>query len=185
MAPVSARYLELARTSKRGLDAVFAAGTAPDVAMLSGYEFRGYNQPQAAALLGIRKFIKAFYVDASGRSFGCNTRVTQNGLNSEWLARPSAEHPKRYAFFQVEAASPDGDNDLQRKAALLDYSRGDNPAYDVSRILRDYLVRVHPDTDDLLLGKAFFVVAQKALASSYFVIERYRPLPDASRLAAR
>ena len=185
MAPVSARYLELAGQPKRELDAVFAGGSPPDVIALAGYEFRGYNQPRAAALLGIRKFIKVFYTDASGRPFGCNTPVTQNGLHDEWLARPSAERPKRYAFFQVEPASPSAPDERRRGAALLDYSRGGNRAYDISRILRDYLVRVEPGSDELLLGKALFVVARTTLAHSYFLIERYRPLTDAAALASR
>jgi hypothetical protein len=182
---VSARYLELAGQSKRELDAVFAGGTPPDLAALTGYEFRGYNQPRAAALLGIRKFIKAFYVNASGQPFGCNTRVTQNGLDAEWLARPSPERPKRYAFFQVEPADPRAPDGLRHGAALLDYGRGGNRAYDIARILRDYLVRVEPGSDELLLGKAFFVVAGARLADSFFLIERYRPLADAEALANR
>lgn len=185
MATVSARYLDLARKSKRELDAVFAAGSPPDVSALTGFEFRGYNQPRAAALLGIRKFIKAFYLDSARRPFGCNTPVRQNGLENEWLARPSAAAPKRYAFFQVEPASPDAPDDLRRGAALLDYSQGGNRAYDIARILRDYLVRVEPGSDVLLLGKAFFVVAGAPLAHSYFLIERYRPLTDDSGLASR
>ena len=185
MAVVSGRYLELARLSKRELDAVFAAGSPPDVAALTGFEFRGYNQPRAAALLGIRKFIKAFYLDGARRPFGCNTPVAQNGLEDEWLARPSAAAPKRYAFFQVEPASPDAPDDLRRSAALLDYSQGGNRAYDIARILRDYLRRVAPGSDDLLLGKAHFVVAGTALAQSYFLIERYRILADAEALANR
>jgi hypothetical protein len=185
VAPVSARYLDLASKTKRELGAVFAAGSPPDVAAMTGYEFRGYNQPWAAALLGIRKFIKAFYLDASQRPFGCNTPVTQNGLHAEWLARPSAERPKRYAFFQVEPASPGAPDELRRSAALLDYSRGRNRAYDVARILRDYLVRVEPGSDELLLGKALFVIAGTRLADSYFLIERYRPLTDAAALANR
>ena len=185
MAPVSARYLDLARKSKHELDAVFAAGSPPDVTGLTGYEFRGYNQPRAAALLGIRKFIKAFYLDNARRPFGCNTPVRQNGLDGEWLARPSAAAPKRYAFFQVEPASPDAPEGLRRAAALLDYSQGGNRAYDIANILRDYLVRVEPGSDELLLGKAFFVVAGTTLAHSYFLIERYRPLADAAALASR
>lgn len=185
MATVSARYLDLARTSKRELDAVFAAGSPPSVSELTGFEFRGYNQPRAAALLGIRKFIKAFYLDSAGRPFGCNTPVTQNGLEDEWLARPTVGAPKRYAFFQVEPASPDAADDLRRSAAFLDYSRGGNRAYDIANILRDYLVRVEPRSDELLLGKAFFVVARTRLAHSYFLIERYRPLTDAKALANR
>jgi len=180
VASVSARYLELVQQPKRELDAVFTAGSPPDVSALTGFEFRGYNQPRVAALLGIRKFIKAFFVDAAHRPFGCNTPVTQNGLADEWLARPSAGHPKRYAFFQVEPADPGAADELCRGAALLDYGRGGNPAYDLSRILRDYLVRVEPGSDELLLGKAFFVVAGTRLAHSYFLIERYRPLPGAT-----
>jgi hypothetical protein len=185
VATVSARYLDLACRSKRELDAVFAAGSPPDVSALTGFEFRGYNQPRVAALLGIRKFIKAFYLDGTRRPFGCNTPVRQNGLEGEWLARPSAAAPKRYAFFQVEPASPDAPDDLRRSAALLDYSQGGNRAYDIARILRDYLVRVEPGSDELLLGKAFFVVAGTTLAHSYFLIERYRPLADAPELANR
>jgi hypothetical protein len=181
----AARYLELARSPRRDLDAVFTAGSPPDVTALTGHEFRGYNQPRAAAALGIRKFIKAFYLDRAGRPFGCNTPVAQNGLYSEWLARPSEDAPKRYAFFLVEPADPDAADENRRGAVLLDYGRGGNRSYDVARILRDYLVRVTPGSDDLLLGKAYFVVAGRRLVSSYFLIERYRRLPDAEALAAR
>jgi hypothetical protein len=182
---VSARYQELARRSKGDLDAVFAAGSPPDVSALTGYEFRGFNQPRAAALLGIRKFIKAFYLDRNGQPYGCNTPVAQNGLAGDWLPRPSADRPRRYAFFRVEPADPDAPDDRRHRAVLLDYGRGGNRAYDIARILRDYLVRVDPGSDDLLLGKAYFVVARAPLASSYFLIERYRPLADAAALARR
>jgi hypothetical protein len=185
MAPVSETYLRLAGGSKAEFAAVFASGSPPEVSALTGFEFRGYNQPRAAALLGIRKFIKAFYLDRSGQPFGCNTPVTQNGLHAEWLARPSAERPKRYAFFQVEPADPHASDALHHGAALLDYSRGGNRGYDVARILRDYLVRVEPGSDELLLGKAYFVVAGTRLAHTYFLIERYRRLADAAALAER
>lgn len=99
----------------------------------------------------------------------------RNGLDAEWIHRPSAGSPKRYAFFQVLAGEADG--------LLLDYGRGGNPPWDVSNILRDYLVRPDAGNDDLLLGKAFFVVAGRRLAHSYFIIERSRPLPDAAALA--
>ena len=68
---------------------------------------------------------------------------------------------------------------------LLDYGRGGNPPDDVSTIVRDYLVQPDPGHDDLLLGKAFFVVAGARLAHSYFIIERSRPLPDAAAPARR
>ena len=184
MASVSAAYLELATRTKAELAAVFAAGGPPDVRALTGFEFRGYNHPRSTALLGIRKFIKAFYLDGTGRPAGCNTPVAQNGLDAEWLPRPSAEHPKRYAFFQVQSPDPEAP-DERRGAALLDYGQGGNRAYDVARILRDYIVRVEPHSDDLLLGKAYFVIAGARLGHTYFLIERYRPLADTAALAKR
>jgi hypothetical protein len=185
MASVSAAYLDLVGRSKAELAAVFASGDPPDIAVLTGFEYRGYNQPRAAALLGIRKFIKAFYLDRSGRPFGCNTPVAQNGLDAEWVARPSAERPRRYAFFRVEPPDPQASDELRHGAALLDYRNGGNRAYHIARILRDYLVRVEPGSDELLLGRAYFVVAGAPLAHAYFLIERYRPLPDAAALAER
>ena len=177
MASVSDRYLQLAALTKGELDQVFAAGSPPEATAITGFEFLGFNHPRAASMLGIRKFIKVFYLDEERRAFGCNTPVTQNGLGAEWIHRPSADSPKRYAFFQVLPSGADG--------LLLDYRRGGNPPYDVSNILRDYLVRPDAANDDLLLGKAFFVVAGTRLAHSYFIIERSRPLPDAAALARR
>ena len=185
MACVSADYLALADRSKAALAAVFASGDPPEVSALTGFEFRGFNHPRATALLGIRKFIKVFYLDRSGQPFGCNTPVEQNGLQAEWLPRPSADRPRRYAFFLVEPPDPDASDPLRRDAALLDYGRGGNRVYDPSRVLRDYLVRVEPGSDELLLGKAYFLVAGARLAHTYFLIERYRPLADAEALARR
>jgi hypothetical protein len=185
MASVSEAYLELAGRSKAELAAVFASGGPPEVSALTGFEFRGYNQPRAAALLGIRKFIKAFYLDRAGQPFGCNTPVAHNGLQAEWVARPSPERPKRYAFFQVQPPDPGASDPLLHDAALLDYGRGGNRVYDIARILRDYLVRVEPGSDELLLGKAYFILAGTRLAHTYFLIERYRPLADVAALAER
>lgn len=185
MATVSARYLELAALPKADLESIFKQGTAPDVTALTGFEYRGFNQPRAAALLGIRKFIKVFYTGNSKQPFGCNTPVLQNGLDAEWLAKPTPDTPKRYAFFQVDPPDPDAADPRARNALKLDYSKGRNPPYEIARILRDYVVRVAPGSDDLLLGKAFFVIAGKRVADSFFVIERYRPISDADALAHR
>jgi hypothetical protein len=68
---------------------------------------------------------------------------------------------------------------------LLDYGQGGNRPYDIARVLRDYVVRVQPGSDELLLGKAYFVVAGARLAHSYFLIERYRPMADVTALAQR
>jgi len=107
MPDVSATYLDLASRPKGELAALFDAGTAPDVRAVTGFEFRGYNQPRAAALLGIRKFIKAFFPNGQGQPFGCNTPVRRNRLDADWIARPSPERPRRYAFFRVEPPDPE------------------------------------------------------------------------------
>ena len=187
MTGVSASYLELAGLSKAGLAAVFAAGTPPEVPALTGFEYRGFNQPKTAALLGIRTFIKAFYLDGSGRPAGCNTPVARNRLDGEWIARPAPDRPRRYAFFAVEPPDPDASGPERRTAALFDYGRGGNPVYDPSRIISDYVVRVEPGSDDLLLGKAYFRIAGTRIAHAFFLIERYRPLTstDAEALARR
>jgi hypothetical protein len=93
--------------------------------------------------------------------------------------------PQTVRLFKVEPPDPDAADGLRRGAALLDYSRGGNRGYDIARILRDYLVRVEPASDELLLGKALFVVAGTTLANSYFLVERYRPLTDATTLSKR
>jgi hypothetical protein len=67
---------------------------------------------------------------------------------------------------EAEPASPDAPDGQRRGTVFLDYSNGGNRAYDIARILRDYLVRVEPGSDELLLGKACFVVAGTALAHS-------------------
>jgi hypothetical protein len=185
MTHVSDAYLELVGGSKAELAKVYATGSPPELSALIGYEYRGFNHPRATALLGIRKFIKAFYLDRAGQPFGCNTPTVQNGLSEEWIAKPSPEQPKRYAFFRVYA--PDGeaaDTEL-RGAALLDYGQGGNKAFDPAGMLRDYVVRVRPGSDDLLLGKAYFVIGGTRLSHTYFLIERYRKLADSDPLTER
>jgi hypothetical protein len=125
MPDVSATYLDLASRPKGELAALFDAGTPPDVRALTGFEFRGYNQPRAAALLGIRKFIKAFFPNGQGQPFGCNTPVRQNRLDADWIARPSPERPRRYAFFRVEPPDPEAAQPERRGAAQPPSPGGD------------------------------------------------------------
>lgn len=185
MTVASAAYRKLATSARADLVRAFDLGEPPAVENLLGYEYRGYNHTRSAELLRIRKFIKVFYPDADGRPFGCNTPVKQNGLEGEWLPRPSAERPKRYAFFKVTGPDPAASDPFTRGGLLLDYGRGGNKPYDVARILRDYLVRVDPGSDELLLGTAFFVLGGRRLARTFFVIERRGPIADADVLGAR
>ena len=68
---------------------------------------------------------------------------------------------------------PGEKDNLYPNALLLNYGKGNNPPFDPSSFLRDYLVQVDPENDDLLLGKAFVALGPARLFVSYFVLERY------------
>jgi hypothetical protein len=152
---------------------IFEGGEQPTAAELQGFEFRGYNTPKIMALLGIRKFIKAFFV-AEGATFGCNTPAAQNDLDKEWTAKPSDEQPKRFGFFEVDPVSGGAGPEGPAHALLLDYGRGHNRWYELSRFLRDYVVRVDPGSDALLLGKAYAKLGPIRIPVSFFLLERLR-----------
>ena len=172
----SAHYKQLAGLPSAALEAMVVGGETPSLPALVGYEYRGYNTAPATALLGIRKFIKAFFTTPSGAVYGCNTPVAQNGLDRPWKAKPSEAYPRRYAFFSVTSVDPEVRDNTYLHALLLDYGRGHNPTYDPSRLLRDYLVRCVPGSDDLLLGKAYMAFGPTRVAVSFFLLERHRPL---------
>ena len=173
----SPRYQRLARLRPAALERLLVRGEPPALPALLGYEYRGYNCTPALALLGIRKFIKAFFATPGGSMYGCNTPVVQNGLGGAWIARPHQAAPRRYAFFRVAPVDPAARDNAYLHALLLDYGQGGNPRFDPSRLLRDYLVRCVPGSDDLLLGKATVALGPLRLAGGFFVLERHRSLP--------
>src|SRR3954447_18531360 len=85
----SPRYKKIARLHNSALEAIMLRGETPSLPALVGYEYLGYNLAPATALLGIRKFIKAFFTTPDGHVYGCNTPVEQNGIHGPWKARPS------------------------------------------------------------------------------------------------
>ena len=172
VAAPSSLYQELARESRRRHGERFAAGEPPPPDALSGWEYRGYNaSPRVVALIGIRKFIKGFLPPEDGEpAYGYNTPARQNELDQEWAPKPSEERAKRFGFYELVPEPGDGKHGL-----LLDYGRGDNPRLAIYKGLRDYLVRVEPGSDDVLLGKACFAFGGPELHLGFFVLERWRP----------
>ena len=181
----SPEYRRLANLPGDHLEAIMLRGETPSQAALSGYEYRGYNTAPMTALLGIRKFIKVFFVTPGGLIYGCNTPVTQNGLSRPWKARPNEGSPRCYAFFSVAPVDPEARDNHYLHALLLNYGEVHNPFYDPSRLLRDYLVRCTPGSDDLLLGKAYMALGPARIAAGYFLLERYRPLRQRVTLPGR
>lgn len=173
----SITYRRLAGLSNRALEAMLVRGDRPSLEAVTGYEYRGYNIAPVLSLLGIRKFIKAFFVTPSGAHYGCNTPVIQNGLSGPWIARPSEGAPRRYAFFSVAPIDAEARDNAYLHALLLDYGKGGSRFYDPARQLRDYLVRCVPGSDDLLLGKAYTAMGPLRIPASFFLLERHRPVP--------
>jgi len=167
----TARFLDLARRSRRELEQVMLRGLTPDLAQLAGWEFRGMNTPVWARAAGIRKFVKGFERRAD-QVFGYNRPVRQNRDGEPWLIK--GEPFGWYRVSPVDAS--DRDNEYLH-AALLDYGRGGNKLWDPSRGLRDYLVQVEAGDPDLYLGKAYYALGPARLGVSFFVIERLRPTP--------
>jgi len=178
--------------SMRELEIVFLRGVRPDVSRLAGWEFRGTNVPGWARLVGIKKFMKGFFRDQHGDVFGYNCAIEQGPLDQPWLpprakARgrrssdmgasapgPDDQAPKRFGFYRVEPVDPTARDNAYLHAVLLDYGRGGNKAWDPMRGLRDYVVQVDAQNDDLFLGKAYYAVGPARVATNFFILERHR-----------
>ncbi len=168
-------FRELATSSAATLERLVQARRGPALASLVGFEWRGYNVPWTAGLLGIRKFVKGFF-RTEACAEGYNIPVKQNGLAGPWLERPTPEAPRRYAFFEVLDEAQGSRENRYPTAVLLDYgASARNPAHGIERRLRDYLVQPDPADPDLLLGKAYFALGSARLPVGFFVIERLRP----------
>jgi hypothetical protein len=173
----SRKYLSIGDLPQRELENIMLRGEPPALDALVGWEWRGLNAQFWARAAGIKKFIKGFYRTDNGDVFGYNEPVVQNALEEPWIARPSDANPKRFGFFLVEPPDPASRDNHYLNSLLLDYGRGDNPRFDPTQTLRDYLVRVEPGSDDLLLGTAYLAVGPARLRApyAYFVLERHRP----------
>ncbi len=146
-------------------------GERPEPDRLAGWEFRGMNTPAFARLLGIQKFVKGFYKNDAGQLYGYNMPVVQDGLERPWtFTRPG--DPKRFGFFRVDVVDAAVRDNAYLEALLLDYGRGGGSELDPTTRLRDYLVRVEPGSDDLLLGKAYVALGPARVPVSYFVLEK-------------
>jgi len=146
------------------LGALMAAGRAPSADSLAGWEFRGWNHPPVLALLGIRKFVKGFFL-ADGLE-GYNRPPRQNAFTEEWL---DAGTP--FGFYRVGApAAPD----LRHpESLLLNYGTSPRNAFwKPERVLRDYLVQPDPAEPDVFLGLATLALGPARPATNYFLLER-------------
>ena len=85
---------------------VFVRGVTPDLASLAGWEFRGLNTPSYMRFLGIRKFVKGFWRDDAGATWGYNYPVEQTPVDAGWFGLPSVVNPRRFGFYTVAPVDP-------------------------------------------------------------------------------
>jgi hypothetical protein len=170
----SPRYRALLDLPLGELLLIMRRGERPDFDRMAGWEYKGFNRPEVIKLLGIQKFVKGFYRDATGMSWGYNEPVQQNGRDGAWIARPSPERPKRFGYYRVRPVDPRERDHWLVEALLLDYGQGPNPRWEPARFLRDYLVRIERGSDDLLLGAAGVALGPARVPTNFFVLERFR-----------
>jgi hypothetical protein len=169
----SSEYRRIGRLPRRELETMLVRGDTPDPEKLAGFEFRGMNTAMYAKFIGIQKFIKGFFKGDGGVS-GYNIPVVQNGLDAPWIPRGKGE-PKRFGFYSVDRVDAGARDNAYLHALLLDYGKA-NGRVDPTQFIRDYLVRVNPGSDELLLGKAYIAVGPAPrVAVGYFLLERHRP----------
>jgi hypothetical protein len=168
----SAALYELERMSRADLETALLRGHRPDPSSLAGWEFRGVNAPRWARALGIKKFIKGFVRDG-GELRGYNRAVVQNRLRGAWTPKPA----NAFGFYAAGPVDPTARDNVYLHALLLDYGRGDNPRFDPSRHLRDYLVQVDASNPDLFLGKAYYATGPLRIPVSFFILERHGRIP--------
>ncbi len=173
----SLEYRRLAGRSRSELERLLVRGETPSLEGIEATEYGGWNHPRHLAVLGIRKFVKGFFRTADGQHAGYNTPVRQDGLDHGWSARPNDEQPKRFGFYRVSPVDPAARDNRYLHPLLLDYGRGGNPRSDVSKFLRDYLVRPDPGSDELLLGKAYLALGRGRVFSNFFLLQRLGSAP--------
>jgi hypothetical protein len=171
----SADYLALVATPPTGLTAVMRRGDTPDVDALAGWEWRGTNLPATSRLLGLRRFIKGFGTGAPLE--GYNVSVVGADLSAPWTPRLQRDGRREWARFSVAPVDPAARDNQYLHALLIDYAAVAVPEPGIPGRLRDYLVRVVPGSDELLLGHAFLAVGGFRIPVGWFALERLQQRP--------
>ena len=172
-------YYSLCLSPDNVLEEVMRFGAPPSMEELSGWEFRGYNTLDLAAIAGFRKFKKGFYREDPSRDFalginGYNVKVAQNNLGEPWIDKFKRGESVKHGWYDVYPVRLTELDNKYPNSLLINYGiSSKNAVYDPARLMRDYIVQVYPDNPDLLLGKAFGSLGTLRIFVSYFVLERH------------
>lgn len=172
-------WIDLVRVASNGVrETIMRTASAPSFDSIAGWEWRGANGSIFTRVLGIRKFVKGFYVGpdrAQGPApaiHGYNVVVQQNGDEAPHLYWPNDATPKRHGYYRVHEPVEGAKDSAYPNALLLDYGLGGNGPFGPP--LRDYIVQVYPDNPDLLLGKAYLALGPLRIPAGFFMLERLR-----------
>jgi hypothetical protein len=168
----SADYLALVRTPASTLASLMMRGDTPDPVALVDWEWRGTNMPASSRLLGLRRFIKGFGPGPGDSIVGYNVSVMGADLSSPWLGRRQRDGRREWAGFTAGPVDPTARDNVYLHAMFLDYGAVANPESGVAGMLRDYVVRVAPGSDELLLGRAFIAAGPLRVSVGWFALER-------------
>ena len=171
--------LDLDRLPTSELERIVRTGETPEFGTLDGWVFMGANVTAPGSLL-FRKFSKGFFTetrrDGRKRPMGYNVACYSSPLEEEWKVKPDAQNAKAFGFYSCKLVRTGEPDALYPGSLLLNYGEGQN-GLDLSRFLRDYLVRVEPGNDDLFLGKAYLALGPALVPAGFFAIKRWAKAP--------
>ncbi len=170
---------DVIRFDNRTLDVVMRRGATPRFEDLDGWEFRGFNPPTFAKVLGFQKFAKGFFADGDALAgYNLFVRNPRSGSSAPWQLQEDGARGGRHGYYDVTPVQAGSRYDEFPDAMLLDYGSGRNSQLNPESRIRDYLVQVDPQNEDLFLGKAYLDLGLGAVFSNFFVLERLRRAPS-------
>jgi hypothetical protein len=176
-------HLELCLLPDNQLATLFDLGTIPTFEELGGWEFDGYNTFDGTHFLGIRRFRKGFMASDEtvdeGEIGGYNVTVNPGPPTDRWDIVYKQGKPHRHSPYRVYPVRPWEKDAAHLNALLINYDCKRNPFWNPG-VLRDYLVKIYPDNNDLYLGKAYVALGPARLYISYFILRRAEQVDPAT-----
>jgi len=168
-------YTQLCLLPDRKLEEIFEQGSQPTPDELAGWEFDGFNTFDATHFLGIRKFRKGFMANDEmvdeGEFGGYNVTIRPGNPEEPWQPVYKKGKMHRHSPYRVYPVRAGEKDSAHYNAVLINYECKRNPPWNPG-FLRDYLVKVYPDNNDLYLGKAYIALGPARVFISYFVLRR-------------
>lgn len=138
------------------LEAIMRGGKMPDMDALAGREYDGWNAFFLPKLAGMQKFRKGFLKMPDESIKGYNSIMKAGALNDLWVYKLNSKGTINKWFFEVYPAREDRKANIYPNALLLNYHTGKNNLVEES--IRDYVVQAEPGSNEVLLGKMYFLL---------------------------